>query len=147
MISNAAASIRTGSVVLSVDTDRVEIYADHLLERVFFHLIDNAVRYGRKIKNLRFFCKESFEELLVICEDDGIGIPPDAKEKIFNRQFFQNTGLDMYLSRQILSITGVSIRETGIYGAGARFEIRYPKGRTGSSTTINKQHDFDARRK
>jgi K+-sensing histidine kinase KdpD len=128
LIKTAAASVRTGSIVLSVDTDRVEIYADHLLERVFFHLIDNAVRYGRKIKNLRFFCEESFEELLVICEDDGIGIPPDAKEKIFNRQFFQNTGLDMYLSRQILSITDISIRETGIYGTGARFEIRVPKG-------------------
>ena len=128
LIKIAAASVRTGSIVLSVDIDRVEIYADHLLERVFFHLIDNAVRYGRKIKNLRFFCEESFEELLVICEDDGIGIPPDAKEKIFNRQFFQNTGLDMYLSRQILSITDISIRETGIYGTGARFEIRVPKG-------------------
>ncbi len=128
LIKTAAASVRTGSIVLSVDTDRVEIYADHLLEKVFFHLIDNAVRYGRKIKNLRFFCKESFEELVVICVDDGIGIPPDAKEKIFNRQFFQNTGLDMYLSRQILSITDISIRETGIYGTGARFEIRVPKG-------------------
>lgn len=128
LIRSAAENVRRGSVSLSVDTDRVEIYADHLLERVFFHLIDNAVRYGRKIRNLRFSCEESFEELLVICEDDGIGIPPDAKEKIFNRQFFQNTGLDMYLSQQILSITGISIREVGTYGNGARFEIHVPKG-------------------
>ena len=128
LIKIAASTVHMGSVSLSVDTDRVEIYADHLFEKVFFHLIDNAIRYGRKIRNLQFFCVESFEELLVICEDDGIGIPPDAKEKIFNRQFFQNTGLDMYLSRQILSITGISIRETGIYGTGARFEIRVPKG-------------------
>ncbi len=128
LINSAASGSHLGSVVLSSDTDRVEIYADHLLEKVFFHLIDNAVRYGRKIRNLRFSCKESFEELLVICEDDGIGIPPDAKEKIYNRQFFQNTGLDMYLSREILSITNISIRETGVYGTGARFEIRVPKG-------------------
>jgi PAS domain S-box-containing protein len=128
MIKTASLGVPLGTVALSVDTDRVEIYADHLLEKVFFHLIDNAIRYGRKIRNLRFFCEESFEELLIICEDDGIGIPPDAKEKIFDRQFFQNTGLDMYLSRQILSITNISIRETGIYGTGARFEIRVPKG-------------------
>jgi PAS domain S-box-containing protein len=128
LIKTASSGVHGGSVAFSVDTDRVEIYADHLLEKVFFSLIDNAIRYGRKIRNLRFFCEESFEELLVICEDDGIGIPPDAKEKIFNRRFFQNTGLDMYLSRQILSITGISIRETGIYGTGARFEIRVPKG-------------------
>ena len=128
IIKTTAAGVHTGSITLSVDTDRVEIYADHMIEKVFYHLIDNALRYGRKIRHIRFSCEESFEELLVICEDDGIGIPPDAKEKIFNRQFFQNTGLDMYLSRQILSITNISIRESGIYGSGARFEIRVPKG-------------------
>jgi K+-sensing histidine kinase KdpD len=127
-IKSVAVGIRLGSITLSDETEGVEIYADHLLEKVFFHLLDNAVRYGGKIRKIRFFCEESFEELHVICEDDGIGIPPDAKEKIFNRQFFQNTGLDMYLSREIVSITGMSLRETGTYGTGARFEIRVPKG-------------------
>jgi PAS domain S-box-containing protein len=126
-IKTAAASVRMGSIKLSVDIDGVEIYADHVFEKVFFYLIDNAVRFG-KIRKIRFFCKESFEELLVICEDDGIGIPPDKKEKIFNRQLFQNSGLDMYLSREIMSITGISIRETGTFGKGARFEIRVPEG-------------------
>ena len=127
-IKSVAAGIRLGSITLLNDTEGVEIYADHLIEKVFFHLLDNAVRYSEKIRTIRLFCKESFEELHVICENDGIGIPPDAKEKIFNRQFFQNTGLDMYLSQEIVSITGMSIRETGIYGTGARFEIRVPKG-------------------
>lgn len=127
-ITSVADNIRLGSISLSDETEGVEIYADHLLEKVFFHLLDNAVRYGNKIKNIRFFCEESFEELHLICEDDGIGIPPDAKEKIFNRQYFQNTGLDMYLCREIVSITGMSLRETGSYGTGARFEIRVPKG-------------------
>jgi len=126
-IKTAAASVHMGSVKLSVDIEGVEIYADHVIEKVFFYLIDDAVRFG-KIRKIRFFCKESFEELLVICEDDGIGIHPDKKEKIFNRQLFQNSGLDMYLSREIMSITGISIRETGTFGKGARFEIRVPEG-------------------
>jgi len=127
-IKSVSAGIRMESIILSDETEGVEIYADHLIEKVFFHLLDNAVRYGGKIRKIRFCCEESFEELHVICEDDGIGIPPDAKEKIFNRQFFQNTGLDMYLAREIVSITGMSLRETGSYGTGARFEIRVPKG-------------------
>jgi K+-sensing histidine kinase KdpD len=98
-----------------------------VFEKVFFYLIDDAVRFG-KIRKIRFFCKESFEELQVICEDDGTGIPPDKKERIFNRKLFQDSGLDMYLSREILSITGISIRESGTYGKGARFEIRVPEG-------------------
>ncbi|MCJ7742829.1 MAG: PAS domain S-box protein [Methanoregula sp.] len=126
-IKTAAASVHMGSVNLAVDIEGVEIYADHVIEKVFFYLIDDAVRFG-KVRKIRFFCKESFEELLVICEDDGIGIHPDKKEKIFNRQLFQNSGLDMYLSREIMSITGISIRETGTFGKGARFEIRVPEG-------------------
>jgi PAS domain S-box-containing protein len=126
-IKTAAASVHVGSINLSVDIEGVEIYADHVIEKVFFHLIDDAVRLG-KIRKIRFFSKESFEELHVICEDDGVGISPDKKEKIFHRQLFQNSGLDMYLSREILSITGISIRETGTFGKGARFEIRVPEG-------------------
>jgi PAS domain S-box-containing protein len=126
-IKNAAASVHMGSINLSVDIEGVEIYADHVFEKVFFYLIDDAVRFGN-IRKIRFFCKESFEELQVICEDDGTGIPPDKKERIFNRKLFQDSGLDMYLSREILSITGISIRESGTYGKGARFEIRVPEG-------------------
>jgi PAS domain S-box-containing protein len=127
-IKSAVAGTRLGSITLSDETVGVEVYADQMIEKVFFHLVENAVRYGSKITKIRFFCEESFEELHVICEDDGIGIPPDAKKKIFNRQFFQNKGLDMYLSREIVSITGMSIRETGTYGTGSRFEILVPKG-------------------
>jgi PAS domain S-box-containing protein len=127
-IKSAVAGIRLGSITLSDETVGVEVYADQMIEKVFFHLVDNAVRYGGKLTKIRFSCEESFEELHVICEDDGIGIPPDAKKKIFNRQFFQNKGLDMYLSQEIVSITGMSIRETGTYGRGSRFEILVPKG-------------------
>jgi len=127
-IKSAVAGIHMGSITLSDETEGVEVYGDQMIEKVFFHLVDNAVRYGSKIRKIRFSCEESFEELHVICEDDGIGIPPDAKKKIFNRQFFQNKGLDMYLSREIVSITGMSIRETGTYGTGSRFEILVPKG-------------------
>jgi PAS domain S-box-containing protein len=120
--------IRLKGITLSVDIEGVEISADLLLRKVFYHLIENARKYGGKVQQIRFSYKESYEELIIVCEDDGTGIPPEAKEKIFSRQYFGNTGLDMYLSREILSITGISIAETGIHGQGARFEIRVPRG-------------------
>ena len=120
--------IRLGEIVLTVDIEGVEVYADRLLASVFSHLIENAIRHGEKTTRIRIFCQESFEELHIVCEDDGIGVPPEAKEKIFSRQFFSQTGLQMYLVQEILSITGIAIRETGIYGTGACFELRVPKG-------------------
>ena len=48
------------------------------------------------------------------------------KERIFKRGFGMNMGLGLTLSREILSITGLAIRETATPGAGARFEIAVP---------------------
>ena len=50
------------------------------------------------------------------------------QEKIFERGFGKNTGLGLALSREILDITGIMIRETGEPGKGARFEMVVPKG-------------------
>jgi PAS domain S-box-containing protein len=128
IILNSCTGIHLESISLSLEVVGVEVYADRLLEKVFFHLISNAITHGEKVTGIRISCRESFEELHIICEDDGIGVPPEAKEKIFNREYFKRTGLDMYLAREILSITDISIRETGTYGDGARFEMHVPKG-------------------
>jgi signal transduction histidine kinase len=50
------------------------------------------------------------------------------KEKIFERGFGKNTGFGLAISRDILDITGITIRETGEPGRGARFEITVPQG-------------------
>lgn len=42
--------------------------------------------------------------------------------------FGKNTGLGLALSRDILSLTGITIKETGTAGEGARFELLVPKG-------------------
>ena len=54
--------------------------------------------------------------------------PLPKKRLIFNREFGKNTGLGLFLIREILAITGITIRENGTPGTGARFEILVPKG-------------------
>jgi signal transduction histidine kinase len=49
-------------------------------------------------------------------------------ERIFERGYGKNTGLGLFLSREILAITGITITENGVPGKGARFEITVPKG-------------------
>ena len=107
---------------------RFEVFADPLIVKVFFNLIDNALRYGGKITTIRFSAEESDGDHIVVCEDDGIGISAVEKEKIFDRGFGKNTGLGFSLPVSILDITGITIRETGEEGKGARFEIMVPKG-------------------
>ncbi len=106
----------------------MEVFADHLITKVFYNLMDNAVRYGGKITTLRFTLQESGDDHILVCEDDGVGVAADEKEKIFDRGFGKNTGLGLFLAREILSITGITICETGQPGKGARFEMTVPKG-------------------
>jgi signal transduction histidine kinase len=110
------------------DPDGFEIFADPLLERVFYNLVENAVQYGDRATIIRLTSDESADKLVIKIEDNGIGIPPHDKEKIFSKGFGKNTGLGLFLCREILSITGISIAETGQYQQGACFEIHVPHG-------------------
>lgn len=105
-----------------------EVFADPLIAKVFFNLIDNALRHGGTITTIRFSCEERDGDRVIVCADDGDGVPADEKERIFERGFGKNTGFGLALSREILDITGITIEERGEAGAGARFEIAVPKG-------------------
>ncbi len=61
-------------------------------------------------------------------EDDGIGVRLDEKDQIFDKGFGSHTGLGLFLSREIFSITGITIIENGFFGKGAGFEIMVPPG-------------------
>jgi len=90
--------------------------------------VDNAIRYGEHIHTISFYFEISDKGLFIICEDDGIGIPPEAKARIFERGVGRNTGMGLFLSREILGITGITIEENGEHTKGARFEIHIPRG-------------------
>jgi signal transduction histidine kinase len=129
LVNVAAKDVTLGGIRLVNDTPAgMESFADPLIIKVFYNLMDNAVRYGGKITAIRFSVEESGYNRVFVCEDDGEGIPAGDKEKIFERGFGKNTGLGLFLSREILSITQLTIRETGEPGVGARFEIVVPEG-------------------
>jgi sensor histidine kinase regulating citrate/malate metabolism len=80
------------------------------------------------VTSIVFSTLETADGLLIICEDNGVGIPQQDKTQIFTKGFGRDSGLGLFLIREILSITKISIRETGDYGKGARFEMLIPKG-------------------
>ncbi|MEI7434667.1 MAG: PocR ligand-binding domain-containing protein [Methanomicrobiales archaeon] len=106
----------------------IEVFADPLIVKVCYNLIDNAVQHGGKITTIRFSAEKRGDDKVLVCEDDGDGIPAEEKEKIFERGYGKNTGLGLALAREILDITGITIIETGEQGKGARFEMTVPDG-------------------
>jgi PAS domain S-box-containing protein len=117
-----------GSVRISNGLGDLEIFADLMLEKVFQNLVDNSIRHGGGVTEIRLDSHPDPDGITIVCEDNGAGIPADEKEKIFRRGYGKNTGLGLFLAREILGITGITIRETGEAGKGARFEIHVPAG-------------------
>jgi signal transduction histidine kinase len=129
LVDSAAKEAPLGQIMVKNELPAgAEVYADPLVARVFYNLMDNAIRYGGKITTIRFSVEGRDGDHIVVCEDDGMGVPAEEKEKIFERGFGKNTGLGLTLSKEILSITGITIRENGEPGKGARFEMTVPKG-------------------
>lgn len=129
LVNNAGNYITLGQVSLHVTIKKgTQIYTDPLISKVFYNLIDNAMRHGGSISMIQFSSEARGTDLVITCEDDGEGVAIGNKEKIFYRDFGKNTGFGLYISREILDITGITIKETGEPGKGARFEIVIPEG-------------------
>jgi PAS domain S-box-containing protein len=112
----------------TIQLDNLEIYADSLLERVFFTMTDNILHHAKTATEMNIRYRLNGDSLVLFLEDDGNGIPYAIKEKVFERGFGTQKGMELFLVREILSITGITIQETGAMGKGARFEMTVPKG-------------------
>jgi PAS domain S-box-containing protein len=124
----ATHALSLGKVQVDSHIPDIDVRADPLFAKVFLNLIDNSLRYGGEtMDRIRVSCKKTEAGLMCIYEDNGMGIAPGDKNRLFNRGFGKHTGLGLFLVREILLITGITIRETGEYTRGARFEIAVPK--------------------
>ncbi|WP_366515254.1 MASE3 domain-containing protein [Methanoculleus sp.] len=124
-VSELALPVEVG---VRVDLAGLVVYTDPMVKKVFYNLIDNAVRHGGDVTEIRFSYAISGQDLTIFCEDDGNGIPDGEKEAIFRETYRRRHGHGLFLVSGILGITGIAIRETGEAGKGARFEIRVPNG-------------------
>ena len=122
-----ASALVPKSVTLKSDLGCLEIYSDMMLEKVFHNLVDNSLRHGERVTEIRLASHPDDKGCIITYEDNGIGIPAKEKEKIFERGYGKNTGLGLFLAREILAITGMTMRETGVEGEGVRFEIHVPE--------------------
>ena len=118
-----------GTVRVTVTTGTAAVYADPLFEKVIFNLFENALRHGGGISEISVSLHDEASGAVLVVADDGVGIPANEKEKIFERGYGKITGWGLFLVREILENTSMNIIETGVPGKGARFEIHIPKGR------------------
>lgn len=121
--------IELDALEMSERARQLEVFADPMLGKVIHNLIENSIKYGGTPISVAIDCTEAEDGLVLIYRDNGHGIPSENKTRIFEQGFGKGTGLGLFLSREILAITGITIQETGYPGEGARFEMTIPKGK------------------
>jgi PAS domain S-box-containing protein len=128
VIKEAVELLSPQGVGVQVAVGGVEIFADPLIVKVFFNLIENSLRHGERVTQISFSSRTSAEGLIITYRDNGAGISAEDKKKLFQKGFGKHTGLGLFLSREILAITGITITENGEPGKGVQFEITVPGG-------------------
>ena len=128
IIGSATKQLKPSDSMINVAVSGVEIFADPLIEKVFYTLMENSLRHGDHVTHMDYTVRETTNDLIIIYCDDGVGIAREDKKKLFLKGFGKHTGLGLFLSKEILSITGITISENGEPGKGVRFKITVPKG-------------------
>jgi len=120
------------SVKVVNDCRGLTVQADSLLRQLFYNLLHNSLKHGKRVSQIRVFYEEKEKDRLLVYEDDGVGIARADKEKIFDEKYGNRTGHGLYVIKKMCEVYGWSIKETGEHGKGAQFIITIPKtGRIG----------------
>lgn len=115
------------TVTVVNDVGDYEVFADPLLPRVFSLLLENSLKSGgKKLTTIRISALVHDGDLHILYQDDSLGVPDEDKEMIFDSGYAGMTMRGLYLIRELLGYTGITIHEAGIYGTGTSFDIRVP---------------------
>ena len=126
--SLAYAMTRKKGLTFTYDGKNYEVFADQLLQKVFYNLIDNSLKHGKSVFYIMVHTRVEDGNLVIIYEDDGEGIQDSMKERVFERGVGSGTGWGLFFVREVLGLTGITITEEGTFGIGAKFLITVPEG-------------------
>ena len=107
-----------------------------LMSRLLQNLINNAARYGRENGHIWVSLRHVEHDAVLSVRDDGIGIPADRLDKIWQR-FYQvetsraaasGAGLGLPMVQQIAALHGGTVTVDSREGEGSCFTLRFPTG-------------------
>jgi PAS domain S-box-containing protein len=109
------------------DCHGLTVVADSLLRQLFYNLIDNTLKYGVTVSKIKVHFQEENDQLKLIYEDNGVGMPDEVRNKLFTEGFGKGTGFGLFLIKRIAEAYGWTIQETGKQGQGVQFTMTIPK--------------------
>ncbi len=125
---------RRGSIALEAPSKKIDVRVPgHRLAQVFENLLDNAIGFTPEGGRVRVVVATEGSQALVRVDDEGPGIPPEHRERIFDRFFTyrpndgrarEHSGLGLAIVKAVVERYGGSIALVDSSLGGAGFEVR-----------------------
>ena len=125
------------TVTLDLPPNLPTVMADRdRIEEVLQNLLDNAIKYSPRQRNLTVACKATGDEVIVSVRDTGMGISLRDQEHIFNRfhrvgesiaHSMPGAGLGLYICRAIVEAHGGQIWVESTLHEGSTFSFSLPR--------------------
>jgi signal transduction histidine kinase len=128
LVNRVSENFNVKKVRIIADTGTASMLADPLLDRVFHYLFDNTLQNGETVTGITISLQQTGPSGLLFVENNGVSIPATDKQKIFERGYGKEASWGLFLAREILAATDMTITETGEPGKGVRFVITLPPG-------------------
>jgi len=117
-----------GTIKIVNDCQGLEVTADSLLKQLFYNFLDNSLKYGEKVTQIRLHFTKEGDGVKLFYEDNGVGISKANKPKLFHEGFTtgKSTGLGLFLIKKMVEVYGWTITEEGEPAKGAKFVTTIP---------------------
>ena len=106
-----------------------------VLYSIVYNLCDNAIKYNREGGSVTVEVAPDEKNVVLSVSDTGIGIPPEAQERVFER-FYRvdksrsksvgGTGLGLAIAKQIMNQLGGNITINSTLGKGTEVIVALP---------------------
>ena len=126
-----------GDIDTTLDANYPFVLADEVhFTNIIYNLMDNALKYTEAIPHLEVNTADDETHVIITVKDNGIGIKPEDKEKIFDKFFRVSTGnvhnvkgfgLGLAYVKKVVTDHKGTITCDSIFGEGTTFTIRIPK--------------------
>lgn len=113
------------------------------MEFIINQILNNSIKYSKDNLVISFYTKENEESVILVIEDNGIGIEPSDLDRVFEKSFTgvngrtgrKSTGMGLYLCRKLCKKLGHTISAESAVGEYTKVEISFGKNEFYSDVT------------
>lgn len=136
VINKNADFLIKNKVKINIDNLDKEVYSDSMwLKFILGQIISNSIKYmNKKNSELKFYCNENKEGIILSVEDNGIGISDKDIDKVFlkgftgenGRKFTKSTGMGLYICKKLCDKLNLGISIESVEDKFTRVSLIFP---------------------